>query len=194
MSSLRFPGPTQIALAAAIGIGLAAGLPFEGILELLGKSFADNRLMTLFLVTLPAIGWAEAHGLHEESAKLIRRAKAATASRAVLVYQLFRVLHGALGIRVNGHPLFVRPLAYPMAGSVSAAGPERTKAAVAAAENYGNFFGQLLSPVQPSILLVFGVLKGMDLEVSPWTLVRAAVPVVGLSIVFAALQFRRLDK
>ena len=190
----RFLGPTQLALAAAIAIGLAAGLPFDRILELLGKSFAENRLMTLFLITLPAIGWAEAHGLHEESARLIRRFRGATASRAVLVYQLFRVLHGALGIRLNGHPLFVRPLAYPMAESVSAAGPERTKAAVAAAENYGNFFGQNVSPVQAGVLLVYGVLKAQGLDVTPWMLVKAAAPMTALSIVLAAIQFRRLDK
>ena len=190
----RFLGPTQLALAAAIAIGLAAGLPFDRILELLGKSFAENRLMTLFLITLPAIGWAEAHGLHEESARRIRRFRGATASRAVLVYQLFRVLHGALGIRLNGHPLFVRPLAYPMAESVSAAGPERTKAAVAAAENYGNFFGQNVSPVQAGVLLVYGVLKAQGLDVTPWMLVKAAAPMTALSIVLAAIQFRRLDK
>ena len=94
----------------------------EGIVNMLGRAFADNRLMTLFIITLPAIGLAERYGLQEQSAKLIRRFAAATVGRLNIVYQLFRVLTGILGIRLNGHPSFVRPLIYPM--SVGAAEAE----------------------------------------------------------------------
>lgn len=111
---------------------------------MLGRGFAANRLMTLFPITLPAIGLA-------------------TVERLPIVYQLFRVLHGMMGIRLNGHPIFVRPLIFPMsAGSLMKASAasdeelERIKAASSASENYGNFYGQNLSPVQPGVLLVYG--------------------------------------
>lgn len=212
---------TLVVVVAALATGLVAGLPLfshevffqqlplltkpgqTGIINILGKAFADNRLMTLFIITLPAIGLCERFGLQEQSAKLIRGIKAATVGRLQIVYQLFRVLHGALGIRLNGHPSFVRPLVFPMSlgaaekGSESRLQPasvERIKAANAAAENYGNFYGQNLSPVQAGILLVFGVMNGLGFAVGVWDLVRYTIPVVAASILFAVVQFWLLDR
>ncbi len=192
---------TLVVVASALTTGLLAGLPLvsrggqEGLLEMLGRAFTDNRLMTLFLATLPAIGLFERYGLQERSAALIRRFRAATAGRLAIAYQLFRVLHGLLGIRLNGHPLFVKPLIYPMArGADGAASPETLKAATSAAENYGNFYGQNLSPVQPGILLVYGVMKSLGYEVSAWRLVLWAAPLTALSVIFGAAQFLLLDR
>lgn len=214
---------TMVVVAAALATGLASGMPLfsnegifrglpylthagrTGIVDLLGKAFADNRLMTLFIVTLPAIGLAERHGLQQRAAELIDRFRAATVGRLQVIYQLFRVLHGAMGIRLNGHPSFVRPLVYPM--SVGAAEAqlgirrapgeavlERIKSAGAAAENYGNFYGQNLSPVQAGILLVYGVMQGLGIAVGVWDLVYFTLPVVAASILFGVIQFRLLDR
>lgn len=211
---------TVVVLAAALVTGLFAGLPLftaegvwqafpgpgwiskpgqTGILNLLGKSFADNRLMTLFILTLPAIGLAERFGLREEAGRLIRRVSVVTVGRLLIIYQAFRILQGALGIRLNGHPSFVRPLVYPMAaganpGSLSTSDDQRMRAATAAAENYGNFYGQNLSPVQAGVLLVFGVMQGLGVTVSLWDLVRHTLPIVIASVIFAALQFLWLDR
>jgi len=216
---------TIVVMTAALLTGLAGGLPLfssegifqsitfltkpdqEGIINMLGRAFADNRLMTLFIITLPAIGLAERYGLQEQSAKLIRRFAAATVGRLSFVYQLFRVLNGMLGLRLNGHPAFVRPLIFPM--SVGAAEAEfkvknaeqlpedvveEIKAANSASENYGNFYGQNLSPVQPGVLLVFGVLTGLGYAVSVWTLVLYAIPITSISVILAAVQFWLLDR
>ncbi|MEK6287745.1 MAG: DUF969 family protein [Acidobacteriota bacterium] len=215
---------TLVVVTAGLVTGIAAGLPLfssesifqglpfltkpgqEGIINMLGRAFADNRLMTLFILTLPAIGLAERHGLQEQSAALIRRFAAATVGRLQIVYQLFRVLTGILGVRLNGHPSFVRPLIFPM--SVGAAEVafkassaddlpedvvEEIKAADAASENYGNFYGQNLSPVQPGILLVFGVLTGLGYVVSVWSLVAYAIPITTISVFLGAIQFWLLD-
>ncbi len=216
---------TLVVVSAALVTGLLAGLPLfssegifaglsyltkagqEGIINTLGRAFTENRLMTLFIITLPAIGLAERYGLQEQSARLIRRIRVATVGRLAIVYQLFRVLHGILGIRLNGHPSFVRPLIFPMSvGAAEAMTGAKTaddlpeekieliKAADSASENYGNFYGQNLSPVQPGILLVFGVLKGLGYEVSVWRLVLFAIPITTISVIYGALQFKLLDR
>ena len=215
---------TLVVVVAGIVTGLIAGLPLfsaggafegvplltkpgqEGIVNILGRAFADNRLMTLFIITLPAIGLAERYGLQEQSAKFIRRISAATVGRLLIVYQLFRVLMGILGIRLLGHPAFVRPLVFPMAlgaaeaearvtnvESLPSAEVEQIKAGTAASENYGNFYGQNLSPVQSGVLLVYGVLGGLGYAVSVWSIVLYAIPIATLSVVVAAVQFRLFD-
>ena len=205
--------PTLVVVSAALLTGLLAGIPLltnaagqEGLIDMLGRAFADNRLMTLFIITLPAIALSERFGLQRQSAKLIGRIRVATVGRLLIVYQLFRVLMGVLSLRVNGHPTFVRPLVYPMAfgaatthndddhKNLDPADVERIKAASAASENYGNFYGQNLSPVQPGILLVFGVLKGLGYTVSVWRLVVYAIPIATLSLLLGAFQFHLLGK
>ena len=200
--------PTLVVVAAAMVTGLAAGLPLfstagkTGIVDMLGKGFADNRLMTLFIITLPAIGLAERYGLQQQSAVWIRRIHAATAGRLSALYQLFRVVVGALGLRLGGHASFVRPLILPMAiGATEADGQrvteqseEKIKAATAASENYGNFYGQNLAPVQAGILLVYGVMKGLGYNVGLWDLVKYSVPVVAASLILGFIQFALLDR
>ncbi len=203
---------TLVVVVAALVTGLIAGLPLfssltrpgeEGIINMLGRAFTENRLMTLFLITLPAIGLAERYGLQEQSAVLIRRFRAATVGRLSILYQLFRILHGFLGLRLTGHASFVRPLIFPMSsgaaeakskGEVESETIEKIKAANSASENYGNFYGQNLSIVQPGILLVYGVMKGLGYEVSLWRLILFTTPIVMISILLGAIQFLRLDR
>jgi uncharacterized membrane protein len=211
--------PTLVVVVAALATGLSAGLPLlsagrvlggshwggvltrdgrEGVIDMLGRGFAENRLMTLFIITLPAIGICERFGLQRQAGNLIRRFKVATVGRLLFAYQCFRVLMGVLGIRMSGHPTFVRPLVYPMAhgaatagrGNVSDESTDRLKAASAGAENYGNFYGQNLSPVQPGVLLVYGVLKGAGYAVSVWRLVLYAIPIATLTVGLGYVQFR----
>lgn len=216
---------TLVVVSAALVTGMVAGLPLfssggifdgiphltspgrEGIINMLGRAFTESRLITLFIITLPAIGLAERHGLQERSAAVIRRISTATVGRLLIVYQLFRVLVGILGVRLNGHASFVRPLIYPMSvgaaeaaanvASVDELSPKRVeeiKAADSASENYGNFYGQNLSPVQAGILLVFGVLTGLGYTVGLWKLVLYAIPITTLSILLGGAQFALLDR
>lgn len=215
---------TLVVVVAALVTGLLAKLPLfsaggmfdslpfltkagqEGIINMLGRAFADNRLITLFIITLPAVGLAERYGLQEQSARLIRRIKVATVGRLSIVYQLFRVLHGILGIRLNGHPSFVRPLIFPMSVGAAEAQTgaksieelpekdvEEIKAANSASENYGNFYGQNLSLVQAGILLVFTTLKGLGYDVSVLSIVLYAIPITTISIILGIIQFHLFD-
>jgi uncharacterized membrane protein len=66
--------PTLVVVTAALVTGWRPVSPLfsaagkTGIVDMLGKGFADNRLMTLFIITLPAIGLAERYGLQQQSA------------------------------------------------------------------------------------------------------------------------------
>jgi uncharacterized membrane protein len=163
--------------------------------------------MTLFIITLPAIGLAERYGLQEQSAAFIRRIAAATVGRLQIVYQLFRVLVGILGVRVNGHAAFVRPLVFPMSigaaetttGAKSAddlptGKVEKIKAANSASENYGNFYGQNLNPVQAGILLVASTLSARGYEVNTFKIVLFAIPIATISMILGAIQFLLFDR
>jgi uncharacterized membrane protein len=207
---------TLVVVVAALVSGLVAGLPLfshegffqhlpyltkpgqAGIINTLGKAFADNRLMTLFIITLPAIGLAERYGLQERSGNLIRKIRAATVGRLLIVYQLFRALHGAMGIRIYGHPSFVRPLIFPMSAGAARSSDtdsiEKIKAANAAAENYGFFYPQNLNPAQAGILLVYSVMQGIGQAVSVGQLVIYSIPVVAGSIILGVIQFLWLDR
>ncbi|HEV2800195.1 MAG TPA: DUF969 family protein [Pyrinomonadaceae bacterium] len=216
---------TLVVATAGLVTGLLAGLPLlsgvavldglplltspgkEGIINILGRAFVDNRLMTLFIITLPAIGLAERYGLQEQSARLIRRISAASVGRLLISYQLLRVVMGILGIRLLGHPAFVRPLIFPMAvGAAEAEATvrsaetlhegeiEKIKAGSAASENYGNFYGQNLSSVQAGVLLVYGTLNKLGYDVSVWSIVLYATPIAALSVAVAAAQFLFLDR
>lgn len=216
---------TLVVVTAGLVTGIAAGLPLfssegvfqalpfltkpgqEGIVNMLGRAFTEYRYMTLFIITLPAIGLAERYGLQEQSAVFIRRIAAATVGRLQVVFQLFRVLVGILGLRVNGHAAFVRPLIFPMAigaaeastgaKSIDDVQPElvdKIKAASAASENYGNFYGQNLNPVQAGVLLVASTLNGLGLAVTTFEVVLFAIPIATISIILGAIQFSLFDR
>ena len=185
---------TAVVLLAAAVAGLGSGQSVLQLLETLGKAFADNRTLTLFLLTLPAVGTAERYGLREWVAGWVgRHAHGRPAGHILGGYQAFRVGCGALGLRLNGHPTLVRPLLAPMAGAQAAPEEEeRVKAAAAAAENYGNFYGQNLSPVGGGILMVFGLLKGMGYDISLWRLVGFALIPALASLALGWLQFGKI--
>ncbi len=87
---------TLVIVVAGMVTGMLAGLPLfsdegvlrgmifltrpgqEGLVNMLGRTFGENRLMTIFIFTLPATGLAERYGLQEQSAIFIRRIKAVT--------------------------------------------------------------------------------------------------------------------
>lgn len=45
-----------VVLIAGLATALVSGIDFTDFLSMLGKAFVDNRLVTLFLLTLPMVG------------------------------------------------------------------------------------------------------------------------------------------
>ncbi len=191
---LRLRTTVVVLLSAAVA-GLGCGLAPLKLLEILGKAFLENRTLTLFLLTLPAVSTVEHYGLKEWIGRWIQRRGWHRPAQLLLGYQVFRVACGTLGLRLNGHPNLVRPLLAPM---VCAETPETQhetmKAAAAAAENYGNFYGQNLSPVGGGVLMAFATMKGMGYEMSLWRMVAFATFPCALALLFGALQFGYLSR
>jgi uncharacterized membrane protein len=121
--ALRF-NTLLVVMAAGIVTGLVAGMSFNEIMEAFGRYFVENRYMTLPVVLMvPLIGLLERHGLQERAVMLIRKAKALTAGRVILLYAGMRQLSVALGINIGSggaHAGLVRPLVAPMAEAAAA--------------------------------------------------------------------------
>lgn len=193
----------SVVLSAGIVTGLIAGLSINEILSTLGEAFINNRTMSLFVLTLPVIGLAERYGLKERAAHLIGQIKAATAGRIIIIYNFFRLLAAAFGLRLGGHPAFVRPLVYPMARGALESDRNRklnekeeeiVKAHSAAAENYGNFYGQNIFLAAAGLLLIQGVFNEAGYTVKLVTMAKYAIPPGIAAFVLASIQFHLMDK
>ncbi len=195
--------PVATVFVSGIVTGLIVNLPITKILELIGQTFVANRTMLVFLLTLPAVGLLERHGLKEYSAKLITSIKAATAGRVISIYAFLRWLSSVLGLRLGGHPVFVRPLLVPMAeGAVTDNEElksklphvyERVKGLSAASENYGNFLGQNIFVASAGLLLIQGVMEAAGYPVSLAKMALYSLPAGIVCMVFAFIQFIRFD-
>jgi uncharacterized membrane protein len=71
---------------------------------------------------------------------------------------------------------------------------DRVKAASAASENYGNFFGQNLFFGAAGIALVVTTLKQNGLAADPRQIARWTIPVAVASVILSAIQYWLLDR
>ena len=192
-----------VVLISGFVTGLVSGLDFVQILEIMGKAFVDNRLMSIFLISFPAIALIERYGMKERAAELIGKIKNATAGKVLSIYMVVRILASAMSIRLGGHVQFVRPLILPMseaAGETSIKKPlnekqsERIKGLAAAVENYGNFFGQNIFLGNSGVLLIQGTLAAAGYEVTLGSIAQASIPVGIVVTIFTIIQVLLADR
>lgn len=158
--------PLAIVVVSGIVTGLIGHLGFVEILEILGNAFVSQRVITVFVITLPAVGLMERYGLRERASWAISQIRGAKAGGVLSIYLVVRIIIGAFGLRLGGHPQFIRPLILPMAAGATEANydnvpeeeQERIKWLSAASENYGNFFGQSIFVGAGGVLLIIGTL------------------------------------
>ena len=190
-----------VVLISGLVTGLVSGLDFVQILEIMGKAFVDNRLMSIFLISFPAIALIERYGMKERAAELIGKIKNATAGKVLSIYMVVRILASAMSIRLGVQ--FVRPLILPMseaAGETSIKKTlnekqsERIKGLAAAVENYGNFFGQNIFLGNSGVLLIQGTLAAAGYEVTLGSIAQASIPVGIVVTIFTIIQVLLADR
>jgi uncharacterized membrane protein len=200
--ALRF-NTLLVVMAAGVVTGLVAGMSFNEIMGLFGEYFIENRYITLTVVImLPVVGLLERYGLRERAETLIKRAKAATAGKVLIVYTAVRQLSVAFGVNIGGHAAMVRPLVAPMAegaararhGALSEKTTEAIRAHAAAAENTGNFFGEDTVFAVGAVYLVKGVLEAQGIKVSVWALSFWGIPTALVAFALMVWRARVLDR
>lgn len=191
-----------VVLVAGIVTGLVGGLGFVEILNIIGSAFVKTRYMSLFLLTLPAIGVLERYGLRERASTLIRSIKSVTTGKVLTVYTLAREVAAAFSLRLGGHVQFIRPLVQPMAhgaaeinfGEVGEVEEDIIKGYSATSENIGNFFGQNVFVASGGVLLVVGTLEELGIKVTPLSVSKSAIPIAVIAFIYAIVQNYLLDK
>ncbi|WP_345033423.1 5-oxoproline transporter, DUF969 family subunit [Kutzneria kofuensis] len=68
--------PMLVVTVSGIVTALLGGLNPVAILDTFGSGFATNRSVTIYVITLPAIGLLERYGLQQQAARLIGKLRA----------------------------------------------------------------------------------------------------------------------
>lgn len=82
---LKFDTIATVVLAGLV-TALVSGVSLVEFLEILGKEFSNQRVLTIFMVTLPLVGLSETFGLKQRSIDLIRKIKGLTVGNFYTVY------------------------------------------------------------------------------------------------------------
>jgi uncharacterized membrane protein len=195
--------PLLVVTVAGIATGLAGGLGIVSTVEVLGRSFTENRYVAIIWLLLPVIGLLERSGLKERTQAMIAGVKVATAGRVLLVYLVIRQITSALGLTsLGGQAQMVRPLVAPMAeaaaekthGALPDATRERIRAMAAATDNVGLFFGEDIFVAIGSILLIKGFLEQNGIAIEPVQLAVWAIPTALAAFAIHATRLLLLDR
>ena len=192
-----------VVLVAGIVTGIVSGLDFFYILEIIGTSFVNNRLMSIFLIMFPVIAIIERFGMKERAAYLIGKIKNASAGKVLSLWIVIRSLASAMNIRIGGHVQFIRPLILPMTAAAAEASKgcrltekedEKVKGLSAASENYGNFFAQNCFPAASGVVLIQSGLAVAGYDVTLSSIASASIFVMIISIILTMVQVFLFDR
>ncbi|PZO94378.1 DUF969 domain-containing protein [Streptococcus halichoeri] len=191
---LKFDTIATVVIAGLV-TALVSGISFMDFLEILGKEFQNQRVLSIFFITLPLIGLSETYGLKHRATHLIQGVKAFTVGRFFTLYLIIRELAGFFSIRLGGHPQFVRPLIQPMGeaaaiarnGSLTDKEKDDIKAMAAANENFGNFFAQNTFVGAGGVLLIGGTLDQLGYDGNFAKIASASVAIALITIVVVGI-------
>ncbi|MBS5794766.1 MAG: DUF969 domain-containing protein [Clostridiales bacterium] len=191
-----------IIISSAIVTALVGGLGINGLLEVLGSSFINNRSIAIFIVIILVTSTLERNGLKEVAKNLISKIKNISSGSIIGIYAVMRGFFSALNISFGGVAGFVKPIILPMAiGSLESKvkNPnekhiEELKGMCSSAENIGNFFCNVIFIGSAGALLVQSTLKDLGHNVSLIDLAKAEIPVAITSLVLAILYYYFKDK
>ncbi len=191
--------PVLVVVVAGLASGIAAGMDAPTLLATLGKAFVDNRMLLVFVLTLPVIGVLERHGLRERARAWIGNLRSLTFARFLTSYLALRQLLSMFGLtHVAGHAQTVRPLVAPMAeaaaerelGTLDDDQRERVRAQAAATDNVGLFFGEDVFIAFGAVLLIQGFYAGHGIELEPLSIALWALPTAIAAFLIHAVRIR----
>lgn len=189
--------PVLVVVAAGLVSGFAAGKSVGDILALLGTSFVSNRVLLLFVLTLPVIGVLERAGLREHARTWIESLRGLTLAKLLIAYLGLRQLLSMLGLtNVAGHAQTVRPLLAPMSeaaaekrhGALDDAERQRVRALAAATDNVGLFFGEDVFIALGAVLLIQGFYAQHGIELTPLHIALWALPTAVAAFLIHAVR------
>lgn len=195
--------PVLVVVVAGLVSGLAAGISLPDLLALLGKTFVENRVLLLFVLTLPAIGLLEHFGLRERARIWIAGFRGLTLARFQITYLGIRQLLSMAGLtHVAGHPQTVRPLVAPMseAAAERTLGPltdkerDAVRASAAATDNIGLFFGEDVFMAFGAVLLIQGFYARNGIVLEPLAISLWALPTAVAAFVIHGIRVRLLQR
>lgn len=198
---LKFDAIATVVIAGLV-TALVSGMSVTEFLTVLGENFTSQRLVTLFVLTLPLVGLSEKYGLRHRSVQLIQSIKSLTVGTFYSVYVLLRLICGFFSIRLGGHPQFVRPLVEPMGqaaaqarhGELTEEEVEKIKGRAAASENFGNFFGQNTFAGSAGVLLIGGTLLSLGYEDNYAGIAMAGLIISGAALLVVVIYNFLLDR
>jgi uncharacterized membrane protein len=176
--------PVLVVVIAGVVSGVASGMGVGDLLALFGTSFASNRVLLLFTLTLPVIGLLERHGLRERAQEWIAGFRRLTLARLLVSYLALRQVFSMLGlIDIAGHAQTVRPLIAPMSESAASrnaplddAARARVRALAAATDNIGRFFGEDVFLAFGAVLLIQRFFESQGIHLEPFAIALWALP------------------
>jgi uncharacterized membrane protein len=189
--------PALVVVVAGIVSGILSGMSIPDLLALLGHSFLSNRMLMLFVLTLPAIGLLERAGLRERAHAFIAGLRRLTFARLLIAYLATRQVLSMLGLMtVAGHPQTVRPLLAPMAEAAAEkidptlddSKREDIRAIAAATDNVGLFFGEDIFIALGAVLLIQAFFAQNNIELSPASIAVWAVPTAIAAFVIHSIR------
>jgi len=188
--------PVLVVVVAGITSGVASGMSVGDLLALLGTSFISNRVLLLFVLTLPIIGLVERHGLRERAQAWILGFRKLSLARLLVAYLAFRQLLSMFGLYdIAGHAQTVRPLIAPMAEQAAArdapideAERMRVRALAAATDNIGRFFGEDVFLAFAGVLLIQRFFESQGIHLEPFAISIWALPTAVAAFVIHALR------
>jgi uncharacterized membrane protein len=198
--------PVLVVVVAGITSGVASGMGIGDLLALLGTSFASNRVLLLFTLTLPVIGLLEHHGLRERAQQWIAGFRNLSLARLLVSYLALRQLLSMIGLYdIAGHAQTVRPLLAPMSEHAAArdaplddAARMRVRALAAATDNIGRFFGEDVFLAFGGVLLIQRFFEGQGISLEPFAIALWALPTAIAAFVVHAIRIalaqRSLDR
>ncbi|EHI70125.1 DUF969 domain-containing protein [Streptococcus ictaluri] len=198
----KFDAIATVVIAGLV-TALVSGISFIDFLEILGREFTNQRLLTIFFITLPLIGLSETYGLKHRATQLIQRVQALTVGRLFTLYLIIREIAGLFSIRLGGHPQFVRPLIQPMGEAAAKAKvgddlsdkeKDDIKAMAAANENFGNFFAQNTFVGAGGVLLIAGTLDQLGYKSNPGAIAFASLAIAIITIFVVAIYNHLFEK